>query len=38
MSVDPLWQDILLLEKQLNNEERMLRDAMHSFCQSSLQP
>ncbi|MFO7919508.1 MAG: acyl-CoA dehydrogenase family protein [Nioella sp.] len=32
------WDDALLLEGQLTEEERMLRDAAHGFAQSELQP
>ncbi len=40
MSTTPLacWDDILLLNTQLNTEERMLADAAHQFCQQTLQP
>ena len=27
------WDDALLLEEQLNEEERMIRDAARAFCQ-----
>lgn len=32
------WDDPLLLRDQLTEEERMMRDAAHSFCQGELQP
>jgi len=32
------WDDPLLLEQQLTDEERMVRDAAHAFCQKQLQP
>ena len=32
------WDDALLLETQLSEEERMLRDAARDFAQSELQP
>lgn len=32
------WQDILLLEEQLSEEERMIRDSAKDFAQSELQP
>ena len=38
MSVNPYWQDMLMLDTQLSDEERMLRDAAHQFCQETLQP
>jgi glutaryl-CoA dehydrogenase len=31
------WDDVLLLEDQLSEEERMVRDAAHVFCQEKLQ-
>ena len=34
----PIWDDLLLLEQQLSEEERMLRDSAHDFCQSRLIP
>lgn len=34
----PIWDDLLLLDKQLSEEERMLRDSAHDFCQSRLMP
>jgi glutaryl-CoA dehydrogenase len=33
-----IWNDLLLLEHQLSEEERMLRDSAHDFCQSRLMP
>jgi glutaryl-CoA dehydrogenase len=32
------WQDPLLLEQQLSEEERMVRDAAHDYCQGKLAP
>jgi glutaryl-CoA dehydrogenase len=32
------WQDPLLLEEELTEEERMLRDAARSYCQERLMP
>lgn len=32
------WQDPFLLEQQLNDEERQVRDAAHAYCQEKLQP
>ncbi|MEF8716700.1 MAG: acyl-CoA dehydrogenase [Candidatus Accumulibacter necessarius] len=32
------WQDPLLLEAQLNEDERLLRDAARDYCQGSLLP
>lgn len=32
------WDDIFLLEQQLTEEERMIRDAAKSYCQNELQP
>ncbi len=32
------WQDALLLDAQLSEDERMLRDAAHAFAQGELQP
>ncbi len=32
------WADPLRLEDQLTEDERMLRDAAHTFAQSTLQP
>lgn len=32
------WQDPLLLETQLSEEERMVRDSAHQYCQERLQP
>ncbi len=33
-----VWQDPLLLETQLSQEERMVRDAAHDYCQGKLAP
>jgi glutaryl-CoA dehydrogenase len=32
------WDDPLLLDQQLNQDERMVRDAAHAYCQDKLQP
>ena len=32
------WDDVLLLEESLNEEERMIRDQAKAFCQSELMP
>ena len=32
------WDDPLLLEQQLTDEERQIRDAAHDYCQERLQP
>lgn len=32
------WDDVLLLENSLNEEERMIRDQAKAFCQSQLLP
>ena len=32
------WQDPLLLDGQLSEDERMLRDAARQYCQDKLQP
>ncbi|MDR9468675.1 acyl-CoA dehydrogenase [Marinospirillum sp.] len=32
------WQDPFLLEQQLTDEERQVRDAAYSYCQDKLQP
>ncbi len=33
-----VWEDPLLLEDQLSEEERMVRDAAHAYCQEKLMP
>jgi glutaryl-CoA dehydrogenase len=33
-----IWDDLFLLDQQLNEEERMLRDSAHTFCQNELMP
>ncbi|HXM83079.1 MAG TPA: acyl-CoA dehydrogenase [Burkholderiales bacterium] len=33
-----VWQDPLLLDQQLTQEERMVRDAAHDYCQGKLAP
>lgn len=32
------WDDPLLLSEQLTEEEKMVRDASHAYCQDKLQP
>ncbi len=32
------WEDPLLLESELSDEERLVRDAAHSYCQERLLP
>jgi glutaryl-CoA dehydrogenase len=32
------WEDPLLLDDQLSEDERMVRDAAHAYCQDRLQP
>ena len=32
------WDDVLLLEESLNEEERMIRDQAKAFCQAELMP
>lgn len=34
----PDWQDILLLDQQLSDEERAIRDAAQHYCQQQLMP
>jgi glutaryl-CoA dehydrogenase len=38
MKVEFAWQDPLLLDRQLTEEERLVRDAAHAYCQEKLQP
>ena len=33
-----VWEDPLLLEQQLTEDERMVRDAAHAYCQDKLAP
>src|SRR3546814_8294843 len=33
-----VWEDPLLLEEQLSEEERMVRDAARAYCQDRLMP
>jgi glutaryl-CoA dehydrogenase len=33
-----VWQDPLLIEQQLTEDERMVRDAAHAYCQDRLAP
>jgi glutaryl-CoA dehydrogenase len=32
------WEDPFSLETQLTEEERMIRDAAHDYCQGQLKP
>jgi glutaryl-CoA dehydrogenase len=32
------WQDPMFLDNQLTDEERMIRDTAHNYCQENLQP
>ncbi len=32
------WQDPFLLEQQLSDDERMVKDAAAAYCQDQLQP
>ncbi|MXX52183.1 MAG: acyl-CoA dehydrogenase, partial [Chloroflexi bacterium] len=32
------WDDPFLLDQQLNDEERMVRDAARDYCQAELMP
>jgi len=32
------WQDPLLLESELTEDERLIQDTAHQFCQSQLLP
>ncbi|MEI6737400.1 MAG: acyl-CoA dehydrogenase family protein, partial [Pseudomonadota bacterium] len=32
------WDDALLLDDQLSDEERMVRDQAHTYCQEKLMP
>ncbi|KEZ77658.1 glutaryl-CoA dehydrogenase [Salinisphaera hydrothermalis C41B8] len=36
MMQDFVWSDPLLLDAQLTEDERMIRDAVHDYCQNSL--
>jgi glutaryl-CoA dehydrogenase len=38
MSFDFQWDDVLRLDAQLTEDERMIRDAGHDYCQNSLMP
>ena len=33
-----VWEDPLLLDQQLTQEERMVRDAANAYCQEKLAP
>ena len=32
------WDDVLLFDDQLSEDERMVRDSARRFCQAELQP
>jgi glutaryl-CoA dehydrogenase len=32
------WDDPMLLERQLTDDERQVRDAAHTYCQEQLTP
>ena len=34
----PHWNDMLLMDKQLTDDERMIRDSARAFCQQTLMP
>ena len=34
----PIWQDLALLEQQLSDEERLIRDTAANYCRESLLP
>ncbi|MGB5082088.1 MAG: acyl-CoA dehydrogenase [Burkholderiales bacterium] len=38
MKAEFAWQDPLLLDRQLTEDERMVRDAANAYCQAKLQP
>lgn len=38
MSVLSNWDDLFLLNEQLSEDEKMIRDTAHAFCQETLQP
>ncbi|MCM8856322.1 MAG: acyl-CoA dehydrogenase [Candidatus Thiodiazotropha sp.] len=38
MAVLPNWDDIFLLEKQLDADERLVRDIAYEYCQDKLMP
>ncbi|HET9752039.1 MAG TPA: acyl-CoA dehydrogenase [Myxococcales bacterium] len=38
MAAEFRWEDALLLEDQLSDEERMVRDAARDYCQARLMP
>ncbi|HVC12333.1 MAG TPA: acyl-CoA dehydrogenase family protein, partial [Burkholderiales bacterium] len=33
-----VWDDPLLLDQQLSEDERMVRDAAHAYCSEKLAP
>ncbi|MEW8154116.1 MAG: acyl-CoA dehydrogenase family protein, partial [Candidatus Thiodiazotropha endolucinida] len=38
MAALPNWDDIFLLEKQLDADERLVRDTAYEYCQDNLMP
>ncbi len=34
----PVWQDLALLDQQLSDDERLIRDTAHEYCQHKLLP
>lgn len=34
----PLWEDLALLDQQLSEDERLIRDTAHEYCQQHLLP
>jgi len=38
MKAEFAWQDPLLLDRQLSEQERMVRDAANAYCQEKLEP
>ena len=37
-NLSPVWDDIFLLDQQLSEEERMIRDSARAYCQERLMP
>ena len=36
--MDNNWEDLLRLDNQLSDEERMIRDNVQEYCKKSLMP
>jgi glutaryl-CoA dehydrogenase len=34
----PVWEDLALLDQQLSDDERLIRDTAHDYCQEKLLP